>query len=220
MPLILIEGTPGSGKSTTTKKLSEFLCAKNIKNTAFLEFNEDHPIGPAYNKDSASDIILSTRSGTYPYHYWKSLMVSPDEFVIFEAKFLQMSGFFCMLAGGDEKEIFEIPQRILTMIPQEIPVKLIYLSQSEPRKHIQEIVAQRKTSNKRWFPWIIQMFSSFPWVKQRGLSGDEIYVQAVSEWSHIQRKLVSSLEVEMIQIEDPFLNWDRSLDRIFNWVTS
>ncbi|MFS0862931.1 hypothetical protein [Fredinandcohnia sp. 179-A 10B2 NHS] len=41
--LIMIEGIPGSGKTTTAKKVSELLTSINVKNQLFLEGNANHP---------------------------------------------------------------------------------------------------------------------------------------------------------------------------------
>ena len=62
------------------------------------------------------------------------------------------------------------------------------------------------------------MFSQFPWVKERGLSGDEVYLEAVSSWSLIQREIVEKLSVEKIKVEDPFVDWESSLQKVQTWV--
>lgn len=219
MPLILIEGTPGSGKTTTTVNLAEHLREKNRKVQEFREFDVNHPIGPSYTIDTALDVILATRAATYPYHFWQNLQVESDQYLIMEAKFLQMTGFFCMLSGGDEEEILSIPRTILKMIPANIPVKLIYLYQSEPRTHISHIVEERKGRKPTWLPWILNMFSQLPWVKQRGLVGENMYLDAVSEWSKLQQRVVGRLEVETIKLKDPFLDWNQSLATIYQSIS-
>lgn len=42
--LILVEGIPGSGKTTIAKRLYDHLVANNIKTNLYLEGDIDHPI--------------------------------------------------------------------------------------------------------------------------------------------------------------------------------
>ena len=218
MPIILIEGTPGSGKTTTTRKLQEYLTSINKNSHYYLEFDENHPIGPAYNKETAPEVILNTRAHLYPFHFWKSLSVNSEDYLIIDAKFLQMTGFFCMLGGGDENEIIGIPRKILKNLNKDIVTKLIFFSQSNPEEHILDIIKTRKKSNEEWFPWVLDMFSKFPWVQERNLKGDDMYIQAVVAWSEIQKEIVANLEITKLQIEDPFLDWNKSLEKVFSWV--
>ena len=61
--LVLIEGLPGSGKTTTAELVHEILTEMNIKSQLFLEGNIDHPAdydGVAFFKKNEFDELLST----------------------------------------------------------------------------------------------------------------------------------------------------------------
>ncbi|MFC5703277.1 hypothetical protein ACFPVX_18475 [Cohnella faecalis] len=61
--LILIEGLPGFGKTTTAQLVQEILAEINIKSQLFLEGNLDHPAdyeGVAYFKQNEFDELLRT----------------------------------------------------------------------------------------------------------------------------------------------------------------
>jgi len=61
--LVLIEGLPGSGKTTTAELVHEILTEMNIKSQLFLEGDLDHPAdydGVAFFKENEFDELLST----------------------------------------------------------------------------------------------------------------------------------------------------------------
>lgn len=61
--LVLIEGLPGFGKTTTAQLVHEILMEMNIKSQLFLEGNPEHPAdydGVAYFKKNEFDELLST----------------------------------------------------------------------------------------------------------------------------------------------------------------
>lgn len=61
--LVLIEGLPGFGKTTTAQLVHEILMEMNIKSQLFLEGNLEHPAdydGVAFFKKNEFDELLST----------------------------------------------------------------------------------------------------------------------------------------------------------------
>ena len=59
--LILIEGVPCSGKSSTAEKLARDISARGIRCNCYLEWSEDNPISIGQMEDLAV-IIASTKS--------------------------------------------------------------------------------------------------------------------------------------------------------------
>ena len=113
--LILIEGVPCSGKSTTAKRLMADIAACGITCNCFLEWAEHNPIFIG-NMEDLSEIISTTQSREgNVLQQWRNFAKSAKQqkaVNIIESRFWQTDGMYLFLSGHSECEIFENNDRL------------------------------------------------------------------------------------------------------------
>jgi hypothetical protein len=100
--LILIEGVPCSGKSSTAVKLQEVISHSGCVCQCFLEWSADNPI-PIGTADNLSEIISTTNSREkQTLQDWRRFVESVkkrDIVSIIESRFWQTEGMYLYLFG-------------------------------------------------------------------------------------------------------------------------
>ena len=134
--LILIEGIPGSGKSTTAWKLSAEIRDSGKDCRCFLEWDDDHPIFIGYERD-ISEIVLSFREREGDIlKQWEEFArgaQSKETISIIESRFWQTTMMLMYLSGYSEDGVIESNQRVVTAITELKPA-LIYLANDDIEK--------------------------------------------------------------------------------------
>ena len=217
MKLILLEGVPGSGKTTTTKNISAYLESKGFTVKDYIEGQGDNPIGQRYTKDSAFEILTNFSLKDYPFDSWSNLEKDYD-YLIVDSRFLQNICFAAMLSNYDKNEIAAMPLRILKSLSTEVTPYLVYFNHSNPREHIVKTVKERNIRIPEWFDWIESIFSKCPWVVERKLSDAEVYFQPIINWHDFQESFVPNLPMKKLLIRDPSNDWNESLEKIYSYV--
>jgi len=127
--LILIEGIPGTGKSTIASKVCEVLGKRGIECKCYQEWSEDNPIEIGKMED-LSEIISSTNSRSEDVlMQWERVaegIKGLDSVNVIESRFWQTDGMYLFLSGCSEDIIFENNMRVISAISELNPV-LIYL---------------------------------------------------------------------------------------------
>lgn len=142
--LLLIEGVPGSGKSSLAEMLCEAAHSVGVSASWYLEESKDHPIHP-HN---------GSRGQTIPERYlrqWDEFVssnISSDHLFIIEGSLFQSSIRF-MLEQGNEEVISQYFISCQSLLSSASP-RLIYLRPPEIESHIDWIMAHRgeEWSNK------------------------------------------------------------------------
>jgi thymidylate kinase len=145
--LILIEGIPGSGKSTTAINLANAISICGIKCQCYLEWAEDNPIFIGFMENLPEIISLSKLHGLDILQQWQNFTQKAKRQVtvnIIESRFWQNDAMYLYLSGHSEDEVIESNKRVLSVISELNPV-LIYL---DPENIAQMLIWTTQVKNK------------------------------------------------------------------------
>jgi thymidylate kinase len=225
--LILIEGLPGSGKSTTAERLAAELREHGKSCRWFHEWAEDHPVFIGYEKD-ISEIISSSRLREKPFvKQWEVFAKEAQSGItvnIIESRFWQTGVMLMYSAGYSEDEVVEINQLIITVIAALKPA-LIYFTHDDIEKALTwtmqvkneewEKTGRGKAAWERFFTGILEQQK---WATDRGLKGREMWFRFFEEWDLVAERLYDRLTFPKIKIRNPHSDWDMAMRRIREFV--
>jgi len=223
--LILIEGVPCSGKSTTAQKLKTDISACGIKCNCFLEWAENNPIFIGHVED-LSEIISTTKSREQNVlQQWKNFTkrAKKQETVnVIESRFWQTDAMYLYLSGHSEREIYESNHRVISVLTELNPV-LIYLAPS----NIEQLHTQiAKIRNKQWREsgkegsweqWGNDVYEQQKWFTNRLLNSKSI-TRFFKEWTSIADRLYERSPYRKVKIKDPQVDWQQTIDSIRDFL--
>jgi thymidylate kinase len=224
--LILIEGLPGSGKSTTARCLASEIGSYGKKCKCFLEREEDHPVFIGC-MDSFSEVIpLSRPRAKATLQRWEKFAKEAnckETINIMESCFWQTGLMFMYDAGASEDEISENNQRIAATIAKLKPV-LIYFVYDNIEKSLARTFQLRNQEGLRdwentgiyqsWEQWVLELSEKQKWSTDRGLKGREAWFRFFEEWASIAEKLYDVLTFPKIKILNPHSDWNLATRKI------
>jgi hypothetical protein len=223
--LILIEGVPCSGKSSTAVKLQEVISQSGLACQCFLEWSADNPI-PIGTADNLPEIISTTKSREkQTLQDWQRFVESvkkQDIVTIIESRFWQTEGMYLYLCGYSEEEIQRSNSRIISIIAELNPV-LIYLAPQNLGKMFERVSAIKnkkwRDSGKEgsWEEWGNQVYGQQEWFKIRHLEGKDS-LSFFIEWKKIADGLYLEFPFKKIKVDNPELNWTATMSKINNFL--
>jgi len=220
--LILIEGIPCSGKSTTAKKLKSIVSARGIECQCFLEWAPNNPIFIG-NIESLPEIIATTKSRAQNVlRNWKDFTAKVRQRAsvsIIESRFWQTDAMYLYLSGYSEHEAIESSRRIVSVITELSPV-LIYLAPEGISQVLAQVTEaknqewQKAGKEGSWQQWGNDVYERQSWFTSRSLKGEDAIVRFFYEWASISDKLYEEVPFHKIKIVDPQADWEGSMHRI------
>lgn len=200
--LIIIEGIPGSGKTTTASSVFKRLLTNRIKTRCFLEHEELHPLllhGVNFNSfenEEDADLFIQLLSSRF-CDFVQEQLNSPDEVIIIESVLFQDAINVSHLMGMNHIKLLDFSSRLLTILEPLNPI-LIYYYQMNVEKQWRFICDVRGND---WGP----------------LHTDEEFKQASEVWGKSQsfvRTVIDQWEVPKLIIENSEYLWSEYNHRI------
>lgn len=214
--LFIVEGLPGSGKSTTATNITNFLRTKGIAVDLWHENSLDNPVGYLWVMDEIIQSIEKSTLEDYPFESWLNIERKDSSATVLESRLLQNLSLMCMLRGGSEKEALALPQKVLKTV-EVFELKLIFLATKDPVSHLNRIIPPRKMSHPNWIPFVTQIFDPQPFLTSRNLSGEEGYIATLNSWEQLQVKIVKQLDCRKLFLQDAFRDWKTSTKTILDF---
>lgn len=192
--LIIIEGIPGSGKSTTAMMIADELKKKGKKVVCVDEGAADHPADYA-----DYDFPDFETESTKILEKWHSFVKGADEdtIYVFNCIFLQNTMCETMMRFGmdeadSEKYIAEIAEIIKPMSPV-----IIYIDQQNVKNTIDSVLDKRGND---WLKAVIDYHVSQGYGKQNKLSGYDGYIKCLEERRNRELNILQSLDIDSYTI--------------------
>ena len=209
--LILIEGMPCSGKSTTARKLKRILSVRGIECQCFLEWAPDNPIFIG-KIEVSPEIIATTKSRAQNIlRDWQDFTVRARErdiVSIIESRFWQTDAMYLYLSGHPEQEAIESSRRIVCIIAELDPV-LIYLAPKDIGQMLSQVTQAKNQAWQKagreglWQQWGDDVYEQQAWFTSRSLKGEDAIVRFFYEWAAIADALYEEVLFRKIKIVRP-----------------
>ena len=203
--LVLIEGLPGSGKSSTAVHLGESLLRNGISCRWFLEDSKNHPL-------DLSDLALQDMS-TKLVPLWETFVreAQLDQgTTVMESRLWQNTSLFMYMAEYPIEEIVALQNRVNEVLAPLSPI-LIYLYQVDIKEGLRNLRELRdEASLKR----DLEMTDRYSWFQSRGKSGFSSWLEFFAEWFDVAELLYNLWPYSKCKIENPHDNWETAYSTI------
>jgi thymidylate kinase len=225
--LVLIEGLPGSGKSTTAQKLAADITNSGNSCQCFLEWDVDHPI-PIGDDFALGKVIASSRerepSMLQQWQHIAQAARSQELVTVLESRFWQTSVMLMYIAGMPKEEVLASNQRVITAIQDLKPV-LIYFAIDDPKMFAKRTIQlkdeewQRQGIPGSWAQHIYDAVDPQPWLTRRGLKGLEGILAFWEEWAQVSDELYARLPFPKIKIRNPHVDWAKAMKQMQDFLS-
>ncbi|MBW5446525.1 hypothetical protein GE107_10690 [Cohnella sp. CFH 77786] len=204
MKLIMVEGIPGSGKSTTARFIQLQLERNGMETMLFHESAFEHPI--LLDRDIGNfvdwkDAYISN------WHQFLTLHANEDFVFVMESVLFQSPIIRLLHWDLTKEEIISFIEELYTLL-QQIDCNLIYLYQNEPSIGIHRMITARGGEN--WLKHTYERYKHEPYYLNRGQLGDRVHFEFLREYAEIASIAYSKYGQNTLAIDNT--NWEWSLD--------
>jgi hypothetical protein len=207
--LVVVEGLPGAGKSTTVRTLAEALSARGRPSVSFAEGARDNPVGLPWSYDDADETVRRTTLSDYPLSSWARVPVAGFDTTVLDGKLLQNTSLFAMLTEQPREHWLALPVGALQQVSARALV--VVLDVSEPRAYLRRTLRERLPVYPEWHRFVLDFFERQPYCRRRGWTGEEAFVEALADYWAWVRASLASLPVAVQVVRDPSRDWARTL---------
>lgn len=201
--LILIDGIPGSGKTTTGEMIASDLVSRNIPHRLYPELEDDHPLR-IYDQEipllqSAAEANRFADRVEELFRQFVEERIQYDGVAIVESWLLQNTISFAFNMGMDRRRILKLMENLKILLQKLAPV-LIYYYQVDVEKSWRFICQERGPE----------------WARQ-ALGPELDFSRAVADWAPNQEfvyDIVKGWEIPKLVIENRNYRWDSYTRRI------
>lgn len=208
--LILIEGLPGAGKTSTAVHLGEQLLQQGVTCEWFLEQDEGHPI-------NCLGLALKDLSEKLLIPLWKSFVdkVADDEtLTIMESRLWQNTSLFMYMAEFPLDKIIELQDRVNSVLAPLSPV-LIYLYQEDVHEALGRLHESRGDG---WMSRTLEKTSKYSWFQSRNKNDFSGWLEFFDTWLDIAEELYTRWPHKKLKIENPHNNWELAYSKINQYL--
>lgn len=192
--LIIVEGLPGSGKSTTASMIAGLLKEKNKKVCCVDEGVQEHPADYADydfpDFETEKEKILGK---------WQSFVKTADKDTIYVFNCIFLQNPMCetmMRFGMSEEASLKYISEIAEIIKPLNPV-VIYIDRPDVKATVDSVLEERGND---WLNAVIDYHTSQGYGKQNSLSGYEGYIKCLEERKRRELRILQALCVDYYKI--------------------
>ncbi len=199
--MILIEGLPGTGKSTLAKSISDYFISHGREVVLHLETEKDSPF--RFKDGTSLDVNFDEFCSTILSKWKKYINTSSLErkLIIQESLTIQQQvNFSTIIERFDEAKKLVI--EIFSLLDSE--TKLIYLSSSDPKAHFEKTM---KIRGSEWVEKTVRPISKTLWASKRGLTHPDSALELVTEVSKNTESILNEFPFKVLRINVDSSNW-------------
>jgi energy-coupling factor transporter ATP-binding protein EcfA2 len=206
--LIIIDGMPGSGKTTCAVSVAEALSARQVPNRCILELEENHPLfirGYEFSSladEQQADLFITQLQAVFR-DFVQERLNSAEEFTIIESVLFQDALSCACHMGMDNDKLLDLSTALKRILSPLDPV-LIYFYQLDVEAQWRFICSVR---GNEWGPV--------------SLHTDEDFQEAAALWGGSQafnRTVVESWDIPKLIIENKEYLWAEYTERVIGFI--
>ena len=211
--LILIDGLPGSGKSTSAQFIA-LQCKQNaLPARWFFELEHEHPIHAfhAWSRKGPEEFIATTLRN------WQRFTAEKQNshFInIFESTIFQSTLRLLLQSDLPSEQIVDYAQQVEKIIAVLQPI-LIYFEHTDVAAVLRSICQKRKST---WEQYITEVIAKSEYGKRRKLQGFDGLVRFFQEYQELTLSLCEKYQGRKLVIQDAQHDWKKSRLRICDFL--
>ena len=208
--LILVDGLPGSGKSTTCQKLYRVLHNNGIVADFYHEFYQPHPI---FREDCkiVDDWVTGTLSR---WQTFVDVQLEQNTIAILEAATFQCTVGDLLEIGADREVMKTYALEVLKLIRPLQPT-LIYAYQRDVEAALKKVCEQRPT---RWRKRVQTILNDTVYGRNRDLDGFDLYFDYNRSMRALSDELFQAYDVPKVSLENSDGRWDDHFSKICRFL--
>jgi deoxyadenosine/deoxycytidine kinase len=204
--LLLIEGLPGSGKTSLAKYLTEKLAQNSITADCFLEDSSAHPTLAPWDDDPETFL----RSSVATWRGFSKQAAFSERTTIIEGNFFQSTPRLLLQQNLEPTRIQAYIQQVEGFISDLDPV-LMYLHPLDIGFVIEEICVQRGAEWRRYF---VQAVTENRYGQHKHLTGMEGAIAFMQTYQNLCDNMFKSLAMKKVKIDFQTPDWERIYQEI------
>lgn len=225
--LVLVEGPPGSGKTTTAQKLAAEISNSGKACQCFLEWSRDNPIaiGDDLHLDQVTTSSIAREANVL--QQWQQFgreRQSEELVTVLESRFWQTSLMLMYAAGLPIEGVLESNQRVIETIQGLKPV-LINLVIDDLSAFVARTIRAKEEEWQQagfkggWAQHVFEAFDSQKWFTDRGLTGLAGMLAFLEDWARVTQGLYDRLPFPKIKIKNPYTDWTLAMQQMRSFLS-
>jgi thymidylate kinase len=217
--LILIEGLPGSGKTTTGRNLAGEIAQAGYDCQEFFEWSQPHPIDIGDFATLPEFIASAAAREVDLLRQWRAfalLQRAQDTVTVMESRFWQTTAMPMLLGGNPAEDVVQYNQRVIAAIQDLQPV-LIYFTTRNVKAALERTIRikndewRREGREESWAERIYKILKPQKWFANRNPQDLGEMSGFFEEWSALADQLYAGTPFPKIKICDPSLDWGQAM---------
>ena len=205
--LILIDGIPGMGKSTTAQFLYFQMQRKNVSVRWFHEEVTGHPL--FYAHENIQNIVTPEQAirfvEKWPVQWGRVISCAEKYGMIILTSYLLQDGARVLFVNNLERNyikefVFSIAEKIKPLNPL-----FAFLFTSNPRVAMEKLWIKR---GRQWMAYFYRVDENTPFAVKRNLRGTSASLALWSEFQEFCKDLVGELTLDKVVIDTSAETWD------------
>lgn len=215
---VLIDGLPGSGKSTSGELLAQQLEAGGLAAQVYSETSLTHPLHvvPPEEKSAAwADIHLQLTAQEFAERSldrWRTFLASrlPGWHILESYPFQSSVRVLVQMDAGDDvvTAYWEAWRRLI----EREASALVYFHEPQPLALLREAMDKRGPG---WTAMMLRAFEQMPYAANRGWSGEQAALGLITAYAQIMERLVATVNPPAIMLEARPASYAERQDRLY-----
>jgi hypothetical protein len=212
--LILVEGIPGTGKSTVAQFVNLHLNACGRPSSWCHEEHVAHPLRLFYAPERHLSCSDYSDEAVVRWQSYVAELHRKDQIAVLDAAFLQNHIRSMLIFDCDRDEMFRLAGRIESLIASLDPI-LIYLKPKDVERNFRDVVEVR---GQRMLELWIEAHDQYPYARKAQAEGYPGFIAFWKEFAEISDRVIDELTISKLRQNVSSDNWDARLGEILDFL--